>query len=300
VNRVAVIGGAKVNANLYSRQCADWLAILAALLLAPVVHGAEAVEEKGGGEQTVLEITKAEEVPARVQGQVGQQLKALPEGCKLRVTLAQFFDSGHSSSTEKFEPYVASMVALNAAGNPDGVESFYTPRSGAVRQVPWKDGHKDGIERVYDGGGRVQAEIPWVQDKLDGVKKTFHPDGKVASETTYRQGEITGEVRTFAADGQLLRLTPFKNGKRDGDMTDYWPGRDKVIERVVPYRDGMVEGVSKGFYADGKVKWERPFRQNDLHGVERQYAPDGKVEREKYWIRGQAVSQAEWEAESKK
>jgi antitoxin component YwqK of YwqJK toxin-antitoxin module len=274
--------------------------VLGALVLAAAAYGEDATPDEGGaGEKTVLVVTKAEEVPARVRDLVAARLKALPGDAKLRVTLAQFFDAGHSSSTNKFEPYVASLVAVNAAGRPDGSESFYTPRSGAVREVPWKDGHKDGVERVYDGRGQVQTEIPWVQDKLDGVRKTFHPNGKLASETTYRQDVITGDVRTWGVDGQLLRVTCFKNGKRDGDVIDYWPGRDKVVERVVPYRDGQVEGLSKGFYADGKVKWERPFHKNEMHGIERQYAPDGKIERERHWLNGEAVSADQFKAQFK-
>ena len=279
----------------YPRQSP--LRVLAALLLAAGgLRAGEPAVQVGNTDFCLVDKTTAlpnamvkENDLRRVQPFV----QALPDGCRVRVEFATFGAGGDNRPIR----YVCLLTPLNPENQIDGVElAFSDWYQAPVRQSPFRKGVKDGTEKLGTPTGVPQAEVPWVAGQLHGVKKTYHPNGKLATEAAYEKNVIAGETRAYSPEGQLLRVTPFKKGKRDGDMIDYWPGRDQVVERVVPYRNGQVEGLSKGFYADGKVKWERPFHKNEMHGIERQYAPDGKIERERHWLNGEAVSADQFKA----
>lgn len=91
-----------------------------------------------------------------------------------------------------------------------------------------------------------------------------------------------------------MRVVRYANGQRDGEMIDYWPDTAGIVERMVPYKKGLVDGVSKAYYADGKPKRELRFRKNKQHGIERQFALDGSVEKERFWIDGDTVTAEEF------
>ncbi len=238
-------------------------------------------------------------------GRIPRFLATLPEGYKVRAQFLTFAPGG----TPLTFPTV--LTPLNPQGQPDGVEVVHDDwYREPVHTTPYKNGARDGVEKAYERvarrdekSGRVdhvavlQAEIPWVNGVLHGTKKTYHHDGKVASETTFVQGAVAGESRNYAPDGKVTRVARYKDGKRDGEMTDYW--ENGQVKRVVVYRLGQVHGVSREYYLNGKVKCERAFKDNRQHGVETSYTDTGAVEKVRYWLAGEPVEKAEFNAQFK-
>lgn len=97
-----------------------------------------------------------------------------------------------------------------------------------------------------------------------------------------------------------MRVVTHENGKRNGEQIDYWPDKPDVAQRIIPYKQDRVDGVAKGFYLNGTLKWERPFKDNRQHGVEKQYAGDGAVEKTLYWLDGNPVSEEAYRATEKR
>jgi antitoxin component YwqK of YwqJK toxin-antitoxin module len=233
---------------------------------------------------------------------VRQFLDALPDGHKVRVKFITLAPGGSAIT------YVETLTPLNAKGEPDGTElQFCDWYRQPVQKVPYKNGQRHGSELVYriaqefnaqvnrlEEKWYVYMEVPWENGKVQGTKKTFHPNGKVASEATYVEGVIAGQSRTYDEEGRVLSVASYKKGKKHGDLTDYWPTNGNV-KRVIPYRNGEVNGVAKEFYLSGKVKWERPFEDNVQHGIETHYEEDGAVVRTKYWLKGEEVPKEEFE-----
>lgn len=274
------------------------LAMLAILAwLPPAAHATEGAQ--GDGQQTVVIVSKSDDVPERVRRQIAGLLKKkCPAGNKLRVTLGKFYDMGHSSSTNKIEPYIASYVPLNAAGKPDGLEEFITPRSPRPhRTVTYRNGVKHGPETLYREGKR-STEVPWQEGIITGVRRTYHLNGKVGTETGYVNGVAEGKSQSYDNQGRLSRDCVMKGGQRTGVLTDFWPetGRHR---RVIPYDLGKVNGTMREFYANGQLKREMPFRQDALHGVEKQFEADGTPTRTRYWIDGEMVSKDTFAKRSK-
>jgi len=223
-------------------------------------------------------------------------LESLPDGHRLRLefTTVPKAITGYKEDLR----YARIITTLDGQDRPDGLEmefiDWYRP---AQRKTLYKQGVKDGVERLFHPGtDTLHQEIPWVNGKIEGVKKAFHENGKPSVETPYAGGQISGEVRSYTDSGGLLRVARFTAGVRDGEMVDYWPDREKAVERTVPYKQGKIDGVARAFYADGKPKWEKPFRDNLQHGIEKQFAPDGSLERERHWIDGDTVTAEEFKA----
>ena len=260
-----------------------------------VVCGAHA-QEPGEELETVV-VAAPGEADARLQNRLKAFFKSVPEGTKVRVTVGRYFDMGRDNSTDDFEPYVNSVVPLDERGKPHGDEEFTKPNNHSVyRTLPWKNGVLDGVERRYEGWGRdrwVEVEIPWVKGKLEGVRRTFHSPEHLRTETTYKNDVADGPSRTFDAEGKLLRESIMKKGKRHGVMTDYWPGTDQV-KRVIDYRDGLVHGVMREYYANAQLKREMPFQGDLMHGEEKHFEVDGTVSRLRFWIKGEQVPQDEF------
>jgi antitoxin component YwqK of YwqJK toxin-antitoxin module len=223
-------------------------------------------------------------------------LQALPDGHRLRL---EFTTVSKAITNYKDDlRYARIITTVDGQDRPDGPEiefiDWYRP---AQRKTLYRQGLKDGVEQLFHPGtDKLQHEIPWVNGTIEGIKKSFHENGTPSVETPYAGGKISGEVKSFTDKGGLLRVARFTAGVRDGEMIDYWPDRQGVVERSVPYRRGQIHGMSRAFYADGKPKWEKPFRDNLQHGIEKQFAPDGTLERERHWIAGDTVTREEFKA----
>lgn len=285
------------------RDIASALALALALMLAHGAAPCPADDPQPAAD--VGFVAKGDTLPNAVvksEGDVSRLkplLEALPDGHRLRLE----FTTVPKAITNYKEDlrYARIITTLDGRDRPDGLEveygDWYRP---ALRKTPYKQGVKDGVEQLFHPGtDKLQQEIPWAQGKIEGVKKAFHENGKPAAETPYAGGTIAGEVRSFTDTGRLLRVARLAAGVRDGEMVDYWPDRENAVERTVPYNKGKIDGVARGFYADGKPKWEKPFRDNLQHGIEKQFAPDGSLERQRHWIAGDTVTAEEFAAKVK-
>ncbi len=264
------------------------------MLLIGSLGGFRAMAEES--EKQVVIVEDADSAPAFGKQLVEKAVKALPVGYKIRMTLDRFFDNGNNASTLRFEPFVYELVYLNTAGEEDGEQQFFKPRSrNPLSTVTWVNGRKQGPERVYNVHPRyLKTEVPWVNGQIQGTRRTFHPDGKPASTTSYVKGRPHGVATTLSADGTLMRECTLKNGKRDGTLTDYWPETGKP-RRTLVYAQGKVIGSVKQYYENGKLKSDVPFKDDVMHGEEKRFEDDGKPMKSRYWLNGDLASKTEFE-----
>lgn len=280
-------------------------ALTLAMLCAVAAAALPSLAEEPQAKADVGHVAKGDKLPNAVvtsDGDVNRLkplIEALPDGHRLRLefTSVPKAITGYPNDIK----YAHLATTVDGQDKPDGLEVEYSNWYQApIRKTLYKNGVKDGVEQLFHSGtDKLQHEIPWVNGKIEGMKKSFHLNGKPSVETPYAAGKITGEVKSYTDKGGLLRVAKFTAGVRDGEMIDYWPDRQNVVERSVPYRQGQIHGMSRAFYADGKLKWEKPFRNNLQHGVEKQFSPDGKLERERHWIDGDTVTPEEFKAKYK-
>ena len=79
---------------------------------------------------------------------------------------------------------------------------------------------------------------------------------------------ITGEVEGFDEDG-VRRIIPYKNGLREGLAGEYYPGGKLRAE--TPYKDGVRHGTEKRYFENGALQAEKPYAYDRLSGLERYF-----------------------------
>ena len=86
---------------------------------------------------------------------------------------------------------------------------------------------------------------------------------------------ITGEVEGIDEDG-VRRIVPYKNGLREGLAREYYPGGKLRAE--TPYKDGARHGTEKRYFENGALQAEKPYAYDKLNGLERYFYPSGKTQ----------------------
>ncbi len=271
--------------------------LFALVCLVPAVAVAEAEDASS----SVVVVEKAADVPKRLQFAAKRFLKKhCTESQKLRLTIGQFFDHGHSTSTNQMEPYAKILVPLDTDGKPHGEEVHREPRSHSpTRIVPYEHGVKHDMEKLFrrslEGKLYLEKEIPWKDGKMAGAIRTRYSDGAVRSETQVVDGVPTGVSKTYDRQGSLLRSMTLKAGKPHGVRKDFFSGT-KQPRRVIPYEQGKVNGTAREYYANGQLKREAPFHMDVRHGMEKRFEADGTPAGVRYWLDGEEVFKKEYEA----
>jgi len=221
--------------------------------------------------------------------------KDLPEGHKVRVTALRGVEPGKGYVRDS----ILYATPVDAAGQKDGVETFYVDGYLMMHTITWRRGQRHGPEKFYGvaaGQGRyLKTLIPWVQGVVQGTRKVFHPSGEAMVTVEYDGGRAVGVGRRQDEQGRLIRTTPFVDGVRDGVVIDYYP---RTVRRVTPYVEGVVHGVVREYDQRGREVHRCPYRNAVRHGVEMILDPSGdesKTQR-RYWFDGETVSQQRYEA----
>ena len=80
------------------------------------------------------------------------------------------------------------------------------------------------------------------------------------------------------------RLVIYKAGIPDGLSRQYF--FDGILLREVPYKNGVMNGLLKEYYPSGKLRIECPFTNAKINGVFKRYSPDGNYIEETTYTNG--------------
>ena len=120
------------------------------------------------------------------------------------------------------------------------------------------------------------------------TRKKYYPDGKLKSLCEYnKEGLLDGTCKTYDLAGVLFLEATYKDNMQTGCKTLYPNGS---LQRVDTYRDGKLNGPSKGYYESGKVKFEAVYKDGKLNGPLRGYYESGMLKSELTYNKdGQAI-----------
>jgi antitoxin component YwqK of YwqJK toxin-antitoxin module len=130
------------------------------------------------------------------------------------------------------------------------------------------------LGQYFDKSGVIISEI---QDKQG--KKAIFQDGALAKLVEYKKGIAEGKVDEFS--GGILKRTYFlRNGEKDGEEIEFYPPNEKneFIKKLSFYWDsGIINGVVKSWYQDGKLESQKEIKKNKKDGVSCAWYKNGKV-----------------------
>ncbi|QIL78376.1 toxin-antitoxin system YwqK family antitoxin [Hymenobacter sp. HDW8] len=87
------------------------------------------------------------------------------------------------------------------------------------------------------------------------------------------------EKVVYFPTGEVKSRAPLNDSRKyDGDVINYY--KSGSIERVVPFRNGIVHGVVNSYYPNGNLYVTETWRHNKRSGETAWYYPNGQI---KYW-----------------
>lgn len=103
----------------------------------------------------------------------------------------------------------------------------------------------------------------------DGSFEDYFENGEVKIQGQYKNKQRIGEWKEYHPNGQVSSVYTYDEGKRSKEYTSYFDNGIIRSETI------LIKGdyVSKGYYASGKLQYERIF--ND--GYYREYSEDGTL-----------------------
>ncbi len=89
-------------------------------------------------------------------------------------------------------------------------------------------------------------------------------------------GPKNGEWITRRADGSIKTRVNYKNGLKDGYSFLYYAD-GKTIQLEVPYVSSKKHGVSRKYFDNGQVYSETPYQEDTMHGTRKTYYRSGQL-----------------------
>ncbi|MBU3758641.1 MAG: hypothetical protein FGM27_01780 [Candidatus Omnitrophica bacterium] len=88
----------------------------------------------------------------------------------------------------------------------------------------------------------------------------------------------------IAAVFLLVNFRTEKFQQMDGQKEELYFFNKKIGERH--YRNGVLEGKTRAFHSDGKLKAEFMFKEGLREGTAKHYTPKGNLRFEDFYVRG--------------
>lgn len=167
-------------------------------------------------------------------------------------------------------------------GQWDGTAKSYFP-DGTLRHVKhYRDGEWAGTSYHYWPDGTINQEIIY-HDIVHRTEKNFYPTGELW-EVSERSDELPhGRQLIYAPDASILsdheavegRYLDENGAPLEGTFRFRYPDGNPLME--LRFRDGYLNGVAKGFRADGKLLWKSRYAGSQVNGRYYQYYPNGAL-----------------------
>jgi antitoxin component YwqK of YwqJK toxin-antitoxin module len=139
-------------------------------------------------------------------------------------------------------------------------------------------------DKFQDGSVRVEREVLKLSDDTlinHGRYAEYYPNsnGQKFAEGSYDHGVHHGAWTFWHPNGQLCKTVAFNRGRADGSWEVYRP--DGTMQAKKSYKENKHEGVWLLYHPDGQtVKVEETFADGLRNGVSRAYFANGKPQRE--------------------
>ncbi|MFW5708181.1 MAG: tetratricopeptide repeat protein [Bacteroidota bacterium] len=205
--------------------------------------------------------------------------------------------------TEYYSDGTLSMKSSYREGLEHGDWVLYHPNGKVRLEKSFFEGKPTGVLREYHHNGVLNVERHFNDNgEVHGKTITFdHRGNKINEEEfvnglivsvvsgynspegakTYGNAEGTFSFTTYYACGAPLMHGQFEKGKSTGTWEKFY--RNGNIESVFLYEDDLLEGETKSFFPDGKIKSVSMYEQGKLHGRAETWYADGTLESSGYY-----------------
>lgn len=152
-------------------------------------------------------------------------------------------------------------------------------------------GKSQGIQKSWYENGQQSFEGNYVLGVENGRVKEWYENGQVKSDSNYELGKRIGWQKYFSKDGEPIGLAFLNEG--DGNLIIYFEDGSKSYEYF--YKNGLKNGVCKGWYKNGNIKAEVEYSKGNINGYDKYYYENGKISWQNFYLGGNYISGKCWD-----
>lgn len=147
--------------------------------------------------------------------------------------------------------------------------------SSLVVSVNVRNGEFDGIwtrwaSGEWTNGGWTETRAMYRQGRPHGVSTTWSTNGIKLSEWRFPDGKC----KSWYENGKLESVRHFKDGEYHGSFVTWYEDGTK---RENLFRMGQAHGTSRGWHANGNMKWEAKYNMGELVAAPKEWDTSGNL-----------------------
>ncbi|WP_435412982.1 tetratricopeptide repeat protein [Psychroserpens mesophilus] len=132
-------------------------------------------------------------------------------------------------------------------------------------------GERENEWTWYHDNGAVREIAIYKDGKLNGKNKLYYDDGKPYILANSKNDDYDGEYKYYINKGGLKQKKYYKEGKLDGKYLAFFDVGESLIEFEADYKEDIIVGDFKEYYANGDLYSTIQFENNLRNGKEIQY-----------------------------
>jgi antitoxin component YwqK of YwqJK toxin-antitoxin module len=158
-------------------------------------------------------------------------------------------------------------------GEVEGKEETYNDQGVLISEINYEKGKAQGLASYYDDDSKRYSTFLFDKNILKEARY-FDKEGK-ETHSYYRKNK-TIDLTVISPDGYKSSTTVYNDaGQRIGKSIFYFPsGKTKETN---DYQAGKLEGVTTGYFLNGKKSYELMFAGNEKNGKAEYYHFNGRI-----------------------
>jgi len=124
--------------------------------------------------------------------------------------------------------------------------------------------------------GELTSMGSYVNGIKDGTWETYLSNHQIFRIETYDKGKRNGITLQFNRKGKISNLEHYKNNKMDGLVYIYSPRTSNLLKEQ-RFSNGMLTGLFRNYYDNGKIQEEAFYQDNQKHGPSKWFNRDGRL-----------------------
>ncbi|MBM3200892.1 MAG: toxin-antitoxin system YwqK family antitoxin [Chlamydiae bacterium] len=161
--------------------------------------------------------------------------------------------------------------AFFISGKPQGQLIEWHENGKLKLQTAFSDGKLDGSYEEWSKEGVLIHKGAYLAGEKHGNFQVFDEEGQMLFDANYLFGQVDGKYVKNLTNDQPLEIVEFKNGKKHGSFLEYWPNGKLRVKGF--YQNDLAEGLTQGWFEDGKIAFTRFYKGGVLVGEQKDYYP---------------------------
>ncbi|MGE0268044.1 MAG: hypothetical protein AB7S78_06280 [Candidatus Omnitrophota bacterium] len=127
----------------------------------------------------------------------------------------------------------------------------------------------------YGNHGEMDVHFDEQGKPITGACFNYHQVYKIRQVGMCRNGLFHGQVLGYTDNsGRPTVVGYFENGLREGEFRTYQAGQ---LVGTLDFKKGKMDGMLRGYYANGNLRYEKKFKNNLREGLSKHYYENGRL-----------------------